>query len=189
MNKLEIWKDMKGWEGLYQISNIGRVRSLDREVTSGFGSVRMSRGQMIIPNVKKGYDTVGLCRNGSREWFLVHRLVALTFIPNPNNYPVVHHIDENKSNNHITNLEWCTYHYNNTYGDRLVGWGDKVRVKLSKAVLQYTMDGEFVKRWDAMIDAEREGGFRQGNISNCCRGTAKSHKGFIWKLEGDTNVE
>lgn len=181
----EIWKDIEGYEGCYQVSNLGRVRSSDRYVKAGYGSESSVEGKILTPNIKKGYESVGLCIDGSRKWFLVHRLVAMAFILNPNNYPVVHHIDEVKDNNKVENLEWCSYQYNNTYGNRLKGWGHKVRKKLSKSVIQYTMDGVFVKKWHSMIDAQREDGFNQGCISNCCRGVANSHKGYIWKYEED----
>ena len=180
----EIWKDISGYEGYYQISNLGRVKSLDRMVLAGYGSLTSTKGQIMTPNVKHGYDTVGLCKEGGRSWRLIHRLMAIEFIPNPKNYPIINHIDEDKGNNNVNNLEWCTYQHNNTYGNRLVGWGGRVRDKLKKPVHQYTLEGVFVKRYDAMIDATKDG-FRQGAISSCCNGKVNTHQGFIWKFEGD----
>ena len=102
----EIWKDIKGYEGLYQISNYGRIYSLKK------GIIKRS-------SLNRGYVCIRLYKNGKGKPYSVHRLVAKHFIPNPNNYPCVNHKDENPSNNCVSNLEWCTYSYNNTYGSRL----------------------------------------------------------------------
>ncbi len=107
----EIWKDIPNYENLYQISNLGRVRSLHN---------RYKNKQYLKPCANsKGYLLVSLCKNHIQKAFNIHRLVAEAFIPNPNNYPCINHIDENKENNIFTNLEWCTYQYNNTYGHRI----------------------------------------------------------------------
>lgn len=119
-NRVEIWKDIEGYEGLYQISNMGRVKSLAKQTLCGH-----RKEQTIFRNEKflslrcnkKGYLQVGLSKNGIRKQFTVHRLVAQTFIPNPNNLPQVNHKDENKTNNCIENLEWCTAEYNCNYGN------------------------------------------------------------------------
>lgn len=112
----EIWKDISGYEGYYQISNLGRVRSLDRYVaTVGNPSGKrlihgkiLSQSKRVMSNVEDGYYSVTLCKRGVDTLFNVHRLVAETFIPNPNNLPCVNHKDENKHNNMADNLEWCT---------------------------------------------------------------------------------
>ena len=111
----EIWKDIEGFEGLYQISNLGRVKSVER--------YRKSRGGCLCPvheiikafKEYKGYYSVGLCKDHKVYWKSVHRLVAIAFIPNPNNYPVINHKDENTHNNRVENLEWCTLSYNTRY--------------------------------------------------------------------------
>lgn len=110
----EIWKDVKGFEGLYQVSNLGRVRSLDRRKNNHFFRGRILRQ----PKDKDGYCLVTLNDGKRSKMGRVHRLVALAFIPNPENLPEVNHIDENKENNRIDNLEWCTTKYNLTYGSR-----------------------------------------------------------------------
>ena len=112
----EIWKDIKGYEGSYQVSNLGRVKSLNYH--------RCGFERILEIDSSSQYETIMLYKNGSRTRFLIHRLVASAFIPNPNNYPVVNHIDEDKSNNRVDNLEWCTQQYNVNYGtglDRLSG--------------------------------------------------------------------
>ena len=112
----EEWKDIKGYEGLYQVSNLGRVRSLDTYVKSGRSATgyRFRKGRILsLRQSDRGYMYVMF---GDRKAFQVHRLVALAFVPNPNNLPIINHKDENPSNNTVTNLEWCSYSYNNTYG-------------------------------------------------------------------------
>ena len=109
----EEWKDIKGYEGLYQISSYGRVYSFYK------------KGYLELNLNKYGYLHVGLYREGKRKVYKVHRLVAQTFILNPNNYPEVNHKDENKINNYISNLEWCTHQYNNFYGTKNIRQSNK----------------------------------------------------------------
>lgn len=106
----QIWKDIPGYEGLYQVSNTGRVRSLNYNRT-GKSKVRKQNTD------KRGYKRVNLCKDGKNKIYSIHRLVALAFIPNPNNYPIINHKDENPSNNAVWNLEWCTQEYNINYGN------------------------------------------------------------------------
>lgn len=106
----QIWKDIPGYEGEYQVSNTGKVRSLNYQRTKG------KVVKLKLCN-KDGYMAIGLYKNGKRTKYPVHRLVALAFIPNPNNYPIINHKDENKTNNTVWNLEWCTQKYNINYGN------------------------------------------------------------------------
>ena len=105
----EVWKDIEGYEGLYQVSNLGNVRSLKY---AGGNKVKLLKQYTD----KKGYKRIGLYKNGKYKLYMVHRLVTIAFIPNPNNLPIINHKDEDKTNNNVNNLEWCTYEYNNTYG-------------------------------------------------------------------------
>jgi len=123
---LEVWKDIKGYEGLYQVSNLGRVKSLPRNITHSYNTIdnyhkQSYQGRFLTPNKKEnGYLEFSLYKNKQRKHKYGHRLVAEAFIPNSNNYPQVNHIDEDKENNYVNNLEWCTVSYNNTYGTRMI---------------------------------------------------------------------
>ena len=116
----EEWKDIKGYEGKYQVSNLGRIKSLN------YNHTKKEKILDIKPR-KDGYMYVGLFKNGKRKSFKVHRLVAEVFIENPNKYPVINHKDENKSNNCISNLEWCTHKYNVNYGTRAQKFSEKMQ--------------------------------------------------------------
>ena len=170
---MEIWKDIKGYEGLYQISNYGNVKSLNYK--------RTGKERLMKPALQtNGYFFVWLC-NKQNKCFFIHRLVADAFIPNPDNLPCVNHKDEDKTNNHVNNLEWCTNKYNNEYGTRLKRFRETQlkNHKLSKKVYQYTLDGKFVKEWDSTMECGRNG-FDQGAIVRCCKGERKTHRGYIW---------
>ena len=184
-NRVEVWKDYKDYEGLYQASNLGRMRSLDRWVKSKSGSVRLCKGKILkLCTDKYGYLNVGLWKNNKVKTYLVHRIIAETFLPNTDNLPCVNHKDENPLNNVASNLEWCTYSYNNSYGTRLERVRDKqINGKKSKPVLQYTIDGEVVREWPSAMDAERNGGFSSACICMCCKGKIKKHQGCIWRYK------
>lgn len=168
---MEIWLDIKGYEGLYQVSNHGRVRSLNYWKT---GKVKI-----LSPSKDKdGYFQVVLCKNGKRKGYRVHRLVAEAFVPNWFNDPQINHIDENKENNNVDNLEWCDCKYNINYGKH----NDRVSESKSKPVLQFTKTGEFVREWSSTMEVGRNG-FTQQQVSNCCNGIRQSHKGYIWKFK------
>ena len=168
MTEDEIWCPIKGYESLYEVSDKGRVKSI------GYGKERI-----LKPGRNKdGYLLVSLYKNREKICY-VHRLVCQTFIPNPDNLPQVNHIDEDKENNSVQNLEWCDSKYNNNYGTR----NQMVSMKLSKPVLQFTKDGEFVAEWKSSSEIKRNLGFAQQHISSCCNGKLKSAYGFIWKFK------
>ena len=113
---MEEWKSIPGYECLYEVSNLGRVRSLDRYVKGKSESYRLHKGKVLSPGKDKdGYLQVCLCCNGKYKIISVHRLVAQAFIPNPDNLPMINHKDEVKTNNSVDNLEWCTVKYNSNY--------------------------------------------------------------------------
>lgn len=160
----ENWKPVKGYEGLYEVSDLGNVRSLNYKKT---GDVRL----MHPAKNKDGYLHLGLRKDGEYRQYGVHRIVAEAFIPNPDNLPQVNHKDENPLNNNVSNLEWCTCMYNNNYG------------KHSKYVVQYTKDGVLLKVHKGISVASRETNVDFRNISDCCRGKQKSAGGYIWRYQ------
>jgi len=178
-NMAEVWKDIKGYKGLYQVSNMGRVKSLKRTVTRKNGRKKTIRERILKPKTSNaGYLRVGLCDSrGKRKFFFVHRLVCEAFHENPENKPEVNHINENRLDNRACNLEWVTAKENSNHGTR----NAKVAKALSKPVGQYTRDGELVKVWQSTREVERQLGFAQSNISNAARGKLKTAYGYVWK--------
>jgi len=169
---MEVWKVIKGYEGLYQVSDLGRVKSLK------FGKERILAGVKD----KDGYLRVGLCYGGKERMFFVHRLVAEAFIPNPDNLPQVNHRDECKTNNIVTNLEYCDANYNTNYGTRNER-AAKARINhptKSKSVYQYTPDGSLVGLYPSVSEAKRRTGYDQAYVSACCRGEHKTAYGYLW---------
>ena len=174
----EIFKDVKGYEELYQVSNFGRVKSL------GNGNSNNSKERILKPSKNsKGYFQVHLSKNGKSKMCKIHRLVAQTFIPNPNNLTEINHIDEDKTNNRVENLEYCTHEYNCNYGTRIERIVKKqTNGKRSKIVLQFTLSGEFIREWPSTMECERNG-YYHGNVGACCRGEKPYYKGYIWKYK------
>lgn len=178
----EIWKDVVGYEGLYEVSSLGQVRSLCY--------LHTGQTKVLKPaKYRRGYLRVVLCKNGKRKPSLVHRLVAEAFIPNPSNLPQVNHKDEVKTNNLVfldengivvpekSNLEWCDCHYNNNFGTR----NERAAKALSRPVLQYDKFGNLVKKWPSVAEVSRRFGWAHQNISKCCLGKRKSAYGFVWR--------
>lgn len=126
----EIWKDIEGYEGLYQVSNFGRVKSLDRYVLRNENTLFVKVIVLSQLNIR-GYLAVRLCNSGKYKNYFVHRLVANAFIHNDNNYSEINHIDENKHNNHVDNLEWCDRKYNVNYGSRADKFSNSMKGKLA----------------------------------------------------------
>lgn len=136
----EIWKDVKGFEGVYQISNLGRIKSLHDAHKNLILKQRLK---------KNGYLQVRLKKNGTVKDCIVHRLVAQAFLENKNNLPCVNHKDENKQNNCVDNLEWCTVLYNNTYGKRI----EQLKSKLNKSVIQYDKNWNIIEKYNSCKEA------------------------------------
>lgn len=164
----EIWKDIQDWEE-YSVSNYGRVFS------------KYKNKLLSICEKDNGYKMVGLHRNKKVKHKMVHRLVAEAFIPNPDNLPEVNHIDENKSNNCVDNLEWVTHRQNCNHGTRNIRVGENQ----GKPVLQFTKDGEFIKEYKSLADAAKENGVLKSNISKCCNNKphCKTIGGYIWRFK------
>ena len=192
----EEFRDIEEYEE-YQVSSYGRVYSV-------------KSGKFLKPDKdKKNYLRVVLYKEGKGKTFQVHRLIATAFIPNPSNLPQVNHKDENPSNNHLENLEWCNAKYNINYGTRTEralaktlqhpnykatrtkcskAAAEKAKEKLSKPVLQFDKQGEFVAEFPSAREAERATGIVQNNISNCCNGSRNSAGGYLWRFKEKEEV-
>ena len=182
------------YEGLYRVSNLGRILSLDYNHTG--------KPRLINPGTDKdGYFKVGLSKNRKTKTCKVHRLVAQTFIPNPDNLPEVNHKDEDKTNNFVflnedgtvdeekSNLEWKTHRGNINHGTRNERAGKAISKantngKLSKRVIQLTLDDEFVREWPSTMECGRNG-FNRSSVCLCCQGKHKTHKGFRFMYADD----
>lgn len=152
----EIYKDVIGYEGLYEVSNQGNVKSL-------------KRNKILSPGiVNGGYFTVVLCKNGEVKHYRVHRLVAEAFIPNPARLPEINHINKDKTDNRAENLEWCDRQYNIDYS-------------LSKQVAQYDFSGNLINVWKSVNEIQRQLGFSSSHISHCCLGKYKTMYGYVWR--------
>lgn len=157
---MEIWKKIDGKED-YEVSNYGRVRS---------------KWRVLKPYVNgRGYYRVSL---GAHDYRFIHRLVAEAFVDNPNGYPIINHKDEVKTNNHASNLEWCTHKYNSNYGNAPIKCSEKQRMP----VIQILPNGERVK-WESLRAVERELGYNHANISKACKGYYQKAYGCKWVFD------
>lgn len=165
MNNTEIWKDIKGYEGLYQVSNLGRVRSIKRNII-------MKQKK----NKRNGYLQITLHKNCLGKTFNSHKLVALAFIknPKPEQYNQVNHINEIKTDNRIENIMWCDNKFN-------CNWGNKTET-VKKAIEQFTRSGQFIKRWNSLTEVEEKLGYRKSNISACANGKLPHAYNFLWSF-------
>lgn len=179
----EEWRDVVGYEGLYQVSSEGRVKSLERVVKRKDGRRRLQKGRFLKPSRDHcGYKKICLTdANSKQKSFLVHRIVCQAFHENPWNKSEVNHINEDKSDNRSCNLEWCTRKENCNHGTRNVRMAKKIAEIKSKPIAQYTLDGKLVKVWPSPTEVHRQLGINQGNISAVARGERNKASGFIWK--------
>ena len=177
----EIWKDVKGYEGYYQVSNMGRVKSM-RVLKTPKNGVKCRKNAFLSTKTThdKQYVLVALCRNGEKKHIQVHRLVAEAFIPNPKNLPCVNHKDEDKTNNCVENLEWCSYQYNNTYGT--MAYRSINHPSTSKCVRQLSKTGEPIATYPSIKEASRKTGISYQVLISYLHGRYHTGGGYDWKL-------
>ena len=186
-NGLEFWKDIPGLEGYYQASNLGRVRSVthDRVVNVFNKAVVTKKVKGRVLSIKgknnKGYYVFNITVDGKRKTLMLHRVIANTWLPNPNNLPCVNHKDEDTNNSCVFNLEWCDVSYNNAYGTAV----KRAAIKRSKPVIQCTKEGAFVKEWESVTQASEELNISANSICAVCK-NKKSYLtagGFKWNYK------
>lgn len=193
---MEIWKEIDGYPN-YMVSNFGRVKSLGRWINGKNKGKRWQEEKIMKQQLFKcGYLYVCLWKERKMKYCRVHRLVAEAFIPNPNNYPIINHKDENRQNNNVENLEWCDQKYNVNFGTATERRRktNTNHPSYSKVVLQYDLNGNFIKEWPSTMEIERQLGFANTHISNCCKGgyfnndrnkwvNVSQAYGYIWRYK------
>ncbi len=179
MAEQEIWRDILGYEGLYQVSNLGRIKSLKRKckTAKGFRNVPEKICSSTLDTY--GYPIICLHKNGKKKTKTIHRLVGEAFIENPLNLPQINHIDEDKTNNCVNNLEWCNAKYNNTHGTR----NERIKKAQQRAVIQLDMNGNFIKTWNGANEIMRVTGMHQSAITRCCNQKRNYAYGYRWKYK------
>lgn len=177
--QFEEWRPVVGYEGYYEVSSFGRVRSVERLVERSSHKMKLKSYILVQRQQPNGYLKVSLCKDAKHKSFWVHRLVAQAFIPNPHNLSCINHKTECKTFNHFSALEWCDREYNNVYGTVV----ERRAEKQSRKVIQYTLNGEFIKEWPSAMEIERQLGFDNTQIGNCCKHKPKYHTahGFKWE--------
>lgn len=205
--EIEIWKPIKGYEGLYEVSNKQRVRSVDRVLNHPTGKCLVKSKIKTLQISNKGYYCLSLYKNGKGKVHLLHRLIAIAFIPNLSNLHEIDHINGDKKDNRIENLRWCTrkinmnnpitksrmsvYYKNESFKERRM----QARIlnnrrTAPKKVYQYTIDGAFSKEYKTTIDAEKETGVKKELITASCRENGKkSAGGFLWSYKKFERIE
>ena len=178
----EQWKSVIGYEDLYEVSNLGNVRSKDRIVyqlhKDGGQARHIYKGKMLKPQLQRnGYLAIDLHKAGSFIRFFVHRLVASSFVENPDGKPIINHKDSNRTNNRFDNLEWVTQSENVIHGYR---FGNMIPPHQRK-VGQYDFDGNLIRIWKSQTDVEREMGIFQANIYKVCYGKRNQAGGYVWR--------
>ena len=190
--KEEVWKDIEDYEGYYQISNLGRIKSLERTIEHAkCGIKKVKERIMSNTTMNNGYEEVILSKYGKKQIMLVHRLVASTFIINTENKSQVNHINGIKTDNRVENLEWVSATENTTHSYRIGLQKPKTNMRwkfgkdnpTSKSVVQYSLNMIFIKEYYAVSDAHRETKIPVSDIAKCARGIRKIASGYIWKYK------
>jgi len=186
---MEVWKAIEGYEGYYEISNLGRVKSLKRQVKTAVG-YRTVTERILIYQLSYGYPRVVLRRENTDKSFVIHRLIALAFIPNPNSFPIINHINGVRNDYRIENLEWCTYSHNTKHAfetglhdiNPIIKMGKENAIKMRIKVRQLKKKTkESIKIYDSISDASLQTDIPISNIVEVCKGRRKSAGGYSWE--------
>lgn len=178
---IEEWRDIANFEGLYLISNLGHVKSVERYKRNNTGTQFVNERLRVLTPDKDGYLKVCLSKDGKRYVRSVHRLVAEAFIPNPDNLPVINHKNEDKQDNKVENLEWCTVRYNTMYGTGRI----RTSMKQGKSVEQLDLDGNVIDEFYSMRVAAKITGIPQPNIHKVCNGVRQTAGGYKWRYKDE----
>ena len=173
MEQKETWKPVMGFEGAYEVSDLGNIRSLNN---LGATPMKPTRNNL-------GYMKIILWKGGTPTYRTIHRLVAEAFLPNPQKLPQINHKNEDKVDNRVENLEWCTAKYNANYGTRSCRIKEALTDKYGRAVLQFTLDGEFVAQYPSLSEAGRAVGCSPSSIRHSCLGHRGPVNGFLWEFK------
>ena len=191
MENIEIWKDIENYKGFYQISDCGNVRSLARDIYCQNGTFHYhTKEKILVPCLNRyGYQYVNLSKNGKRKVMTIHRLVAMAFLPNPENKPMVNHKDEVKTNNVVSNLEWCDAQYNINFGTRNERMIQNRRsYKLGNAPsAKAVFCVELNKTFDCAKRAQEELGIDRSAITKVCKGKRNTVGGFHWRYANEND--
>ena len=193
-NTEEVWKDIKGYENLYQVSNLGRIKSLGRRSINKNGHIYYSKEKILKSTLTSHkYKVIGLYKNRKSKQAYIHRLIAEYFIPNPENKPHINHKNGIRHDNRIENLEWVTCYENNKHMKEVLKTAYIFPPKYgkdnpkSRRILQFTKEGKFIKSYETLTEAERCTGAHHPNISKVALGKRNFAGGFVWKYADDVN--
>lgn len=177
---MKFGKTLNGYEGLYQVSNFGRVKSLPKfHKMRKDDDIGFTSNEIILKNCSSssGYYKVTLCKNKKKINVNIHKLVAITFIENPNNYTTINHKDGNKLNNRVDNLEWCTQLHNVREAIKLGFKKNTYGIKIN----QYDINEKYIKTWNSITEASKQLNINKSHICYCCKRKRKTAGGFIWR--------
>lgn len=177
----EIWKNIDGYEGLYQVSNLGRIKSIPHVISSR-GSFVSKEKICSLSKDRYGYVMKYLSKNGKKKYHSVHRLVAMAFLPNPGKLPFINHKNEVKSDNRVENLEWCNAKYNVNYGTCIKRRAKKqMNNHGAKPIVQMDLDLNEIRKFPSISEVRRVLGLNIRNVCNCCKGRQNTAYGYKWR--------
>ncbi len=178
----EVWKDIEGYEGLYQVSNLGKIKSIPHVIKTWRGEFVSKEKICVLSQEHNGYLMKYLSKNGKKKFHLVHRLVAQAFLPNPLGLPFINHKNENKADNRAENLEWCDAKYNVNYGTCIERRAEKqTNNHGAKPIVQMDLTGNIIREFPSFSEAGRLLGLNIRSICKCCKGGQKTAYGYKWK--------